>query len=443
MNIYLFTLGCRLNQCETESVAYSFEKAGFNILKDKDNADLIIVNSCTVTSKAEQKARRMIRIFSKICPVLVTGCYAQMNEKELKALSPNVVVFSLELKSRLMDLPSFILASCGGHLPESSKDMLGLNMLSLLNEYKKGIDPASPFLYEAKNFSYHSRAYLKIQDGCDNNCGYCRVTVARGPSLSLDWEDVVKRALEIEKAGYKEIMLTGVNLTQYDYAGKGLGGLLEKLLPVLGKDIRLRLSSMEPDHVDDRLLEQLNDYRMQPHFHIPIQSASNKVLERINRKYDKNHLEYIVRRLKVIKDDPFVACDIITGLPGEGEKEFEETYNFIQKEKFSQLHVFPFSPRPNTPLYEAKDRDPEFVRDKRAEILRNFSENLFKEYINRQDGKIIELILEGGKEKGWKGLTGNYLHVKLDKVPEDAKKGDLFKAKLEKNANGIKAIIQE
>ena len=166
--------------------------------------------------------------------------------------------------------------------------------------------------YAATGFSYHSRAYLKVQDGCDNNCGFCRVHIARGRSVSLDADTVTVRALELEKNGYHEIVLTGVNLTMYDHEGRGLGGLLEKLLNRLGPDMRIRLSSLEPDHIDDLLLRQLEDTRVQPYFHIPLQSASDKVIKRVNRHYSSSHLEYVIDRLRKIRKDPFLACDVIT-----------------------------------------------------------------------------------------------------------------------------------
>ena len=420
MKLFIYTLGCRVNQCESEAIAESFAKAGHSILKSYEEADLVIVNTCTVTSKAEQKARREIRLFAKQAPVLVTGCYAQVNPKEIEGLADNVVVLPLLRKPELLGLAAFL------------NEHSNLDVLTAIREFSKERREGYGGLFDfaPSQFSYHSRSYLKIQDGCDNNCGFCRVHIARGPSDSLDSDIVVRRALEIEKQGYHEIVLTGVNLTMYDHRNSGLGGLLEKLLAAVGPDMRFRLSSLEPDHIDDLLLEQLKDPRMQPYFHIPIQSAADKVIKRINRTYDSSHLEYVITKLRQIKDDPFLACDIITGLPGEGDEEFEITRSFLERHGFALMHVFPFSPRPDTALYKAKDRVPENIRDERALVLRKLSAQLNKSYVERQVGKEAEIILEGRRTGRWHGITGNYLKLDVSGVPENASVGDLFKVKV-------------
>ncbi|WP_320127921.1 tRNA (N(6)-L-threonylcarbamoyladenosine(37)-C(2))-methylthiotransferase MtaB [uncultured Sphaerochaeta sp.] len=415
MNVCVYTLGCRLNQCESEAIADSFAQEGFTIVGEEIPAELYIVNTCTVTSKAEQKARRMIRKFAAMGVTVATGCYAQVNEEELASLSENVIVVPLEKKAHLLKLAK--------HLNTSF--LSGFDLRSGCLSFSDG--KASVFDYDAASFSYHSRAYLKVQDGCDNACAYCRVHIARGKALSLDSDTVVERALALEEAGFSEIMLTGVNLTMYDHRKDGLGGLLEKLLVKLGPSIRLRLSSLEPDHIDDRLLDTLQDYRMQPHFHIPVQSASDKVLIRVNRHYSVEHLTSILERLRQVKDDPFLAADVITGLPAEGDAEFEETFRYFENQKFAQMHVFPFSPRPDTALYLAHDKVPESLRDERALRLRQLSQRLHAEYLARQSGKETEVILQNRKGGYWSGLTGNYIDVKVLEAPPFSKEGLLLK----------------
>lgn len=396
MNVYIYTLGCRLNQAESEAIADSFSRNGFT-MTGGDEANLVIVNSCTVTQKAEQKARRMIRLFARHAEVIVTGCYAAVNPQEVKALSDRVTVFSLKEKASILSLPAHISLSLDS----------GLSLHEAIESFS--FRSADPFAFDASSFQYHSRAYLKIQDGCDNHCGYCRTTIARGDSVSLSADEVVERALKLEAEGFHEIMLTGVNLTMYDHSGEGLGGLVEKLLKAVGSGVRFRLSSMEPDHVDDRLLDAIADSRMQPHFHIPIQSASDKVLKRAARRYSISHVDYIISRLRACKDDPFIACDVIAGLPGEGEKEFMETYDFLSSHDFAAMHVFPYSPRPGTPLYGAKDKCEERVRDERAEKLRKLSAEQSARYLERQLGKTREVLAE----KNDTGTTGNYLKARI------------------------------
>lgn len=425
MNLFVYTLGCRVNQCESESIAQAFEKQGQAVVKEASEADLVVVNTCTVTSKAEQKARREIRLFAKQSPVLVTGCYAQVNAGEIKELADNVYVVPLQRKHDILKLPQII-------AQRSSE-----NLETVLEDFCNSKDMGGGvFDYSASGFSYHCRSYLKVQDGCDNNCGFCRVHIARGPSRFLDPDTALQRALEIEKNGYHEIVLTGVNLTMYDHEGNGLGGLVEKMLEKLGPDMRFRLSSLEPDHIDDRLLACLEDPRMQPYFHVPIQSASDKVIQRINRHYNAQHLEQVITRLRQIKDDPFLACDIITGLPGEEEADFEITRSFLERHGFAQIHVFPFSPRPDTALYRAKDRVPESVRDARAAVLRKLSEKQNLEYCERQVGKMNEVILEDKSRGIWTGLTGNYMKITVSNVPADSKCGDLLKVKLTTSTKG-------
>ena len=418
MTVLVYTLGCRLNQCESEALMDAFIKAGFEkALRDED-AELVIVNTCTVTSKAEQKARRMIRLYSRSAKaVVVTGCYAEMDRSEIERLGSHVHVYGLKEKGGLMKLPAY-LASSLDSFPDINDAIAAFK-----NEN------TDPFIFDASSFSYHCRAYLKIQDGCDNSCAYCRTTIARGPSVSLDAEEVLKRAKKIERQGLHEIMLTGVNLTMYNHDKGGLGELTEHLLNELGPDMRLRFSSLEADHVDDRLLECLRDERIFPHFHLPIQSASNRVLKRVGRKYTIEHIEYIIAKMREYKDDPFIACDIIAGLPGEGEEEFMLTYDFLERMGFAAFHVFPYSPREGTPLWGAKDRVEERIRDERAERLRALSAVHGRRYISRQEGKDVEVIVEKERNGKLYGTTGNYLKAEIVS-PYAVREGDLLKGKI-------------
>ena len=310
-------------------------------------------------------------------------------------------VYGLKEKAGLLNLASYLKTSL----------LSGLDVNEAIRNFRDS--SADPFIFDASSFSFHSRAFLKIQDGCDNSCSYCRTTIARGPSVSLPASEVVRRAKEIEAMGMHEIMLTGVNLTMYDHEGGGLGKLVESLLDALGPDMRIRFSSLEADHVDDRLLSSFSDSRIFPHFHLPIQSASNKVLERVNRKYTIEHVEYIIGKMREYKDDPFIACDIIAGLPSESEEDFMVTYSFLERMEFSKFHVFPYSPREGTALWGARDSIEERIRDERAEKLRKLSEIHSRRYIARQYGKEVEIIAE--KEKGGRiyGTTGNYLKAEI------------------------------
>ncbi|AEC02232.1 tRNA (N(6)-L-threonylcarbamoyladenosine(37)-C(2))-methylthiotransferase MtaB [Parasphaerochaeta coccoides] len=450
MKVRVYTLGCRLNQTEGEAIAQAFAAEGCDVVQDDMSADLYVVNTCTVTSKAEQKARRMIRKYASephAPVVVVTGCYAQMDGTDIAALAARIVVFPLDKKAALLALPRFMTPRI--HSGDSPLDIcrefaeLVPAQLAALHA-KSGGEGKEPsvFDYAPDTFLHNQRAYLKVQDGCDNACAFCRVHVARGKAVDLNADEVVRRVMHLERQGFHEVVLTGVNLTMYGYKGEGLGALVEKILEHIGSDMRIRLSSLEPDHVDGRLLDTLHDPRMQPYFHIPVQSANQKVLYRINRHYSVEHLAWVIDRLRDIKDDPCIAADIIAGLPAEYDAEFQETYDFLKNKGFARLHVFPFSPRPDTPLYQARDRVPESVRDERAARLRELSACLLKEYSARQEGREAEVILEQKKDGWWNGLTGNYLRARVEGSPQDARPGDLFKVVIGKTADNGSCIVR-
>ncbi len=431
MRVVIYTLGCKLNQCESEAIAAAFQEEGFTVVPPKEVADLYIINTCTVTSKAEQKARRMIRKFAQQGgepTLLITGCYAQLEAKELQQIAPRVVVISLDDKPSLLALPPYLAASHIGQI----------DLYDALKEFASSDRGSSktPFDYEATSFTYHSRGFLKIQDGCDNSCGFCRVSIARGEARSLESQEVVRRTLELEAQGFHEVVLTGVNISAYQDGDVELSQLLSNLLKVTGSDTRIRLSSLEPDRLSDRLIEECGNPKVQSHFHLPLQSGSEAVLERVNRYHNLTEVEKMIAKLRQVKEDPFIAADVITGLPGEDEAEFERALDFYRRNEFSQFHVFPFSPRPQTLLYEAKDRVTEGVRDERAKIVRDLSLVQYRRYKSRQIGRSLEAIVEQKRGKQWFGLTGNYLKVALKELPAGVKRGDLVKVTLEASVNG-------
>lgn len=439
MRVLIYTLGCKLNQCESEAIADAFIHEGFTVVPSHESADLCIVNTCTVTGKAEQKARRMIRKYAheEHRPVvLVTGCYAQMERELIQELSDRVVVVSLDEKPSLLALPNMLANSL----------VADIDLLDAVKHFVKSpkengdAKSLSPFDYDAATFSFHSRAFLKIQDGCDNACAYCRVTIARGDSVSLDTEEVVRRAVALEQDGFSEIVLTGVNISAYKSGDTDLGGLLKILLDRLGDSIRIRLSSLEPDKLDTSLVRIFADRRIQSHFHFPIQSASDTVIKRVGRHYTVSQLSAAISLLREVKDDPFIAADVITGLPGEDEQEFLNSMRFLKEHDISQMHVFPFSPRPQTALFQAKDRVPEYIRDERAKKLRELSTIHLRRYMDRQIGKEFELIVEERRSGLWSGLTGNYLKLMVKDVPETVQRGDRITVRLERDQKTLMPI---
>ncbi len=451
VNTFIYTLGCKLNQSESEALAESFDSRGFLVSKANDHANLYIVNSCTVTTKAEQKARRMIRKFAREnsnSVVIVTGCYAQVEPDEIKNLEENVFVVSMDKKHTLLTLPNAI----------EEGENHGLSLIEIVSDFLddvrgRKLKAGDRFKFDNSSFKDHTRAYLKIQDGCNNNCAYCRVTIARGNSISLSVKEVLRRALVLEASGYREIILTGVNITDYcdpENPDNKLSNLVNTLTSSLST-VRIRLSSLEPDRIDEKLAEAVTHKAVVPHFHIPIQSGSNSILEKINRHYSTNRVVKAVKLLRSAKRDPFIAADLIVGLPGETEDDFEDSCNLIKKLELSQLHIFPYSPRPGTALFSAKNRVPERITGQRTAIVRELASGLYKQYLKRWQGREIEVILEKFNKYGsgkvslagidanfWSGLSENYLHVQLKGLEADESfRGRLVKCRINSIATGV------
>jgi len=435
MKAAFYTFGCKLNQLETEALASSFRSRGFSIVKVNQQADFYIINTCTVTSKSEQKARRLIRSLARSHPrarLIVTGCYAQMDESGLGELADNLVVVPQNRKDTLLDLPGLLRRH-----PEGAVD------LKQLQEDSPNCGN-SVFRFQVEQFSFHSRAFLKIQDGCDYGCAYCRVPLARGGSVSLNPEEALSRAVKLEKQGYREVVITGVNITSYNYRGWTLPELITGLLKATSS-MRIRISSLEPEMINEQLVETLSDRRVCPHFHIPLQSGSDRVLLLMGRRYKAKRVSSAVDLLRKIKPEAFLAADVLVGFPGESEDDFQATRGLVEELGFSRLHVFPFSPRPGTAAEKMKEHTPERIRDQRVKELISLSKELLERYKQRFVGRRVEAILERsstaaaavsseqGEEpaKKWRGLTGNYLKIEIEGIPQNyASPGRLVAAEI-------------
>ncbi|MDR0450279.1 MAG: tRNA (N(6)-L-threonylcarbamoyladenosine(37)-C(2))-methylthiotransferase MtaB [Treponema sp.] len=412
----IYTLGCKLNQLESEALAASFREAGFTIKPWEEGADILVVNTCTVTSMAEQKARRIIRKLLKDNPasrLIVTGCYAQLEAEKIAALEerpagqggePRLSVVPGNLKPSLLDLPRR-----GGR--ESPGTVLPL-------EAEK---PADPFAFNAPEFSFHSRPFLKIQDGCDQACSYCRVRIARGSSVSLDADTVLRRLQALEGRGYAEAVLSGVNISRYrDGQGKDLGGLIAFLLKNTRR-IALRLSSLEPEALTEALLSVLAEPRVRPHFHLSLQSGSDRVLERMGRPYTAEEAALAAERLRAFKGDPFLACDIIAGFPGESAEDFARTAELCERIGFAWIHAFPYSARPDTPAFRFKDPVGPGQVSGRVETLRRLAKRGRAAYISRWLGRTVEAVPERSAPARPGGavpaVSENYLKLLLSPHP--------------------------
>ena len=424
------TLGCRLNQIESESAAQLFIESGFDVLfsinEEDDNTRLVIINTCAVTQKAEQKARRIFRLVLKNyknAVVLITGCYAQLSKNQIEKMDERIAVLGGQIKSRIARLPDLLKNNT-----YAPADFAALIKKELCNipAIKPGF-PEDSFKFAASNLQAHSRASLKIQDGCNNNCAFCTIHIARGHSVSLDVKSALERVLALENQGYDEVVLTTINIAQY----KGLfidekgveqyfdfSALLKYLLDAT-KKINFRISSLYPEIVNDDFCKVIKDSRVRPHFHISVQSGSNKILQLMNRKYNRDDVLKACKNLRVSKPGCFLACDIITGFPGESHEDFEETMDLCRQCDFTWVHTFPFSARPGTPAFDMKPKISQSVSQKRAHELNDWAVSQKIKYIKSFIGKPLSAIIEKEQPSStntnfiYNCMTENFIHCQI------------------------------
>ncbi len=401
MKYFTYTLGCKVNSYESSAVGYFLSKEGF--IYDLDNPDVIIINTCSVTHVADQKSRQHIRKFKKNYPhaiIVVMGCYAQDNSE-------------------------FILKECGADI------VIGTNrrkdIAKLIKEYlvnKKpilGTDP-NPRKYEKyeelgiASYSENIRAYLKIQDGCDNFCSYCIVPYRRGKARSRELEEVIKEANELVAKGYKEIVLTGIHVGMY---GKDIGTSFSHLIEELCKieDLyRIRISSIEESEIDDKLIDLVaHNPKVAKHLHIPLQSGSDKILKKMCRKYDTEQFYNKLHKIKSLLPNVCFTTDLIVGFPGETEENFMESYNFIKKVGFNQIHVFPYSPREGTVAAKLPDQIDPRIKGERVDKILHLSNELWGAYQKQNEGQEVEVIIEKFDKSvnAYVGHSSNYLLIQI------------------------------
>lgn len=436
LKIHFETLGCRLNQIESESAARFFSDAGFFVQMESVNAQnaedrnviICVVNTCTVTTKAEQKARRVIRLLLKKFPlatVIVTGCYAQVEPAEIEKIDNRIAVLKGMNKARLSEVPEVLKNFLGGNKVFDESKYSPVDFTKLLRNsvfvQPERVQAENPFKLSTDTFLSHSRSSLKIQDGCNCQCTYCRIHIARGKSVSLAADEVIKRVNDLKNAGQKEVVITTVNIGQYrsEYEGKKIDftDLLEILLEKTS-GISFRLSSLYPEIVDERFAQIIKDERVCPHFHISLQSGSDRILHLMKRPYKVDQVYTAIELLKKAKKNPFIACDIIAGFPGETEEDFAETLKLVDWAKFSWIHAFPFSARPGTEAYSMKPKIPESVAGKRVNQLLEIACKNKIEYINELCGHTIRAIAEKSIDfegkKCFRSVTENFLHCVVE-----------------------------
>lgn len=435
--VIIETLGCRLNQIESEAATSFFLEKQFNVKMSPTTSQtdenrevcLCILNTCAVTQKAEQKARRIIRLMLKKYPlasILVTGCYAQLSKEEILKIDDRICVLGGQIKSRIEKVPDLLKNELFSDWDAVNFSKKVQSQIADKKVEKKDF-PEKAFSLATTSFLLHSRPSLKIQDGCNSNCSYCTIHFARGHSVSIDVQTAIDRVKELENLGNSEVVLTTVNIGQYK--GKWKDGFcnfpeLLQLLLENTKSINFRISSLYPEVVTDDFCKVISSPRVRPHFHISVQSGSDKILNLMNRVYKAQDVIDACKKLKIAKQNPFLACDIITGFPGETDEDFEKTMQLCKKCGFSWVHAFPFSERPGTLAVTLKNKIPQSISTKRAKEITNWAILQKINYINQFKGKTLDAILETCKKPlvfaknndilVYHLMTENFIHCKIE-----------------------------
>lgn len=397
------TLGCKLNFSETSTLSRMLEKEGFEKKEFDDLADVYVINTCSVTDNADKECRQIVRRIQRKSPeslVVITGCYAQLKPKEIASIPGVDLVLGAAEKFNI-----------GAHLRELAKGD-SAKICSCDIEEVSGFN---------SSFSVNdrTRTFLKVQDGCDYNCSFCTIPMARGKSRSDSITNVVAQARQLASSGVKEIVLTGVNLGDF---GKGPEGakqqsedfysLIQELDKVEGID-RYRISSIEPNLLSNNIIEFVADSkRFMPHFHIPLQSGSNKILGMMRRRYKRELYAERVNLIKLLMPHCAIGVDVIVGFPGENDADFKETFDFLHSLPVSYLHVFTYSERDNTHALSIQPVVPMHTRHERNKTLRNLSYMKMQYFTEQHSGQTRKVLFEGNSKDGMmEGYTDNYIKV--------------------------------
>ncbi len=408
--VAFYTLGCKLNFSETSTIARNFQDEGFDRVDFEEVADMYVINTCSVTENADKQFKQIVKKAMKLnnkAFVAAVGCYAQLKPEELAAVDGVDLVLGATEKFKITD-----------YINDLSKNDMG-------EVHSCEIEDAD-FYVGSYSIGDRTRAFLKVQDGCDYKCTYCTIPLARGISRSDALENVLKNAYEISQQGIKEIVLTGVNIGDY---GKGEFGnkkhehtfldLVKALDEVDGIE-RLRISSIEPNLLKNETIEFVSKSRtFVPHFHIPLQSGSNEILGKMKRRYQREVYVDRVENIKKVMSHACIGVDVIVGFPGETDEHFLETYNFLNELDISYLHVFTYSERDNTEAATMENVVPMNVRSKRSKMLRGLSVKKRRAFYESQIGTNRTVLFEAENKEGYiHGFTENYVKVKTPWNPE-------------------------
>jgi len=388
IRVALDSLGCKLNQAEIELLARQFAEAGYQLVSPAGEADVYILNTCTVTHIADSKSRHRLRLAHRRNPdalLVATGCYAQRAPQELAQIEGVSLVLGNNEKQ---------------YLPQLLKE-------SGCIDSPVSVQEDSTITHYA---GFRTRALVKVQDGCNSFCSYCIVPLVRGREQSLAVDQVVAEVRHRVTQGYKEVVLTGVKIGSYSYDGVNLRGLLEHILNETGVE-RLRLSSLQPWEISPGLIGLWRDQRLCPHFHLSLQSGSDKVLSRMKRNYSVSHYEQSVSLIRALLPETAITTDVMVGFPGETSAEFEESYDFCRRMEFARIHVFSYSPRQGTQAAQLPQQVGDKVKKERSQKMLALAKESAQNFSQRFLGKTMPVLFEQQSNGIWSGHTANYIKV--------------------------------
>jgi len=397
LKVAFHTLGCKLNFSETSAIGRIMEEAGFRKVSFDEKADVYVIHGCTVTEAADKKCRQVIRQTIRKSPdsfIVVAGCYAQIRHAEIAKIPGVDLILGTNEK---YDIPGFL---------------SNLNKRKVPEIHNCERNELTPF-YSAYSLDDRTRAFLKIQDGCDYSCSYCTIPMARGKSRNKPVSECVKDAEKIAGKGIKEIVLTGINICDFGKStGETFYDLLETLIKIKGIE-RYRISSVEPNLLTDKIIKLVakND-KIMPHFHIPLQSGSDRILAKMRRRYTRDVFASRVERIRDLIPLAGIGADVIAGFPGETEEEFMDTYGFLSSLDLSYLHVFSYSARKGTPAASMEGQIDNKTKHHRSKKLQSLSEKKRKEFNEKCRGMRADILWESEEKPGYiAGFTGNYIRV--------------------------------
>ncbi len=401
MRVAFVTVGCKVNQAESEAMAELLREGGWEIVPYGEGSDLVVLNTCVVTAKAEADSRKWLRRIRREIPgarVIVTGCWPQLDPEAPIAIGADAVLGNQEKASI-------------GEAAQAVMEGVSFQAVGEIRRTRK------IFSLPIRRPRFHTRAFLKVQDGCNARCRYCVVPLVRGRERSLPPEEVLKALKGLEEEGVREVVLVGIHLGVY---GRDLSPpmSLRELLLLLEEAStppRIRLSSIEPDEVDEGLLQVIaSSKKICPHLHLPLQSGDERVLREMGRKYSPGYFRDLISSIRSRMPDAAIGVDVLVGFPGEDEGAFQRTYRLIEELDVTYLHVFPFSPRPGTPASSLPHQVSDGVKKGRVMELRRLGQKKRLDFYSRYVGRRLQVLIEGRRREGIRGLSRNYLFCLLE-----------------------------